>query len=395
LRTWDTPQSPNPMVTPTRVRPLRLMVTAPWKAASECADPMSPETDDACVLDLTKAPLELIAIVNRPDLRIIANDDTAIAGEGRFVFQVIGPSLGIDEVTGQIRVWDATPKAQKMSVILEYALPVAHFAGTLVWAELWHSLGNLSFGAAYNRALERLTSRFSGSDVGLRRVNGSALNHLRTNEVALQGSKFAQPGILPALQIWEMREFVLTSAGLTPHTVEDEPSRDFDILRPSMIGTEGTRTPELIDYLFSNSDDILNARFDVPLHMLGNSAIVGTPTYAGWGKPRVLSDHILIGVPTPVRNAFAANTCGGCHRHESNTQHFMHITLVGAMDPWGTDNNQRGLIGLTEDTPDTDIALSNMLRGMIAPNGSRTLDFAELLVTLPGNLSTRVDRPVH
>jgi hypothetical protein len=308
---------------------------------------------------------------------------------------VIGPSIGIDQVTGQIRIWDSTPKAQKMSVILEYELPVAQLADTLVWAKLWHNLGNLPFGAAYNGALERLMSGFSGPDVDWRRVNGSALNHLRTNEVALQGSKFAQPGILPALQIWEMREFVLSSAGLAPQTVEDEPSRDFDILRAGMIGTEGTRTPELIDFLLSHSGDILHPPFDVPPHMLGNSAIIGTPTYAGWGKPRVLSDHILTGVPTPVRNAFAANTCGGCHRHESNPQHFMHITLVGAMDPWGTDNNQRGLIGLTSETPDTDIALSNMLRGMIAPNGSRTLDFAELLVTLPGNLRTRPDRPVH
>jgi hypothetical protein len=172
LRTWDTPQSPNPEVTPTRVRPLRLMVTAPWKALSGCPEPMSPETDAGCVLDLTQAPFELIAIVNRPDLRIIANDDTAIAGEGRFLFQVIGPSIGIDEVTGQARVWDWTPRAQKMSVILEYELPVTHFADTLVWAKHWHNLGDLPFGAAYNSVLERLTSGFSGPDVDLRRLNG-------------------------------------------------------------------------------------------------------------------------------------------------------------------------------------------------------------------------------
>jgi hypothetical protein len=70
-----------------RVRPMRLMVTAPWKAVSGCPDPMSPETDAACVLDLTKAPLELFAIVNRPDLRIIANDDRRLPARAGSYFK--------------------------------------------------------------------------------------------------------------------------------------------------------------------------------------------------------------------------------------------------------------------------------------------------------------------
>ncbi|HEY5934055.1 MAG TPA: hypothetical protein VIU61_05465, partial [Kofleriaceae bacterium] len=61
LRTWESDQAPNPDVSAARARPsIRMLVIDPWKAASGCTG-----SDDTCVLDLGKAPFELIAIVNR------------------------------------------------------------------------------------------------------------------------------------------------------------------------------------------------------------------------------------------------------------------------------------------------------------------------------------------
>jgi hypothetical protein len=397
LRTWESDQSPNPLVSPALARPaIRTLITNRWKAASGCAAPESPASDATCVLDMTQAPFRLIAIVNRPDLRLVTTDGSAIGGEGRFVFQVVGPTLGVRENSGEIDVMEAAIAAQKFTVIFEYSLPVARNADTLVWARRWHDLGSLPFGAEFNSTLRAITNGFAGPDRDLRRPNGNALNQLRTNEVALKGARFPLAGFVAAKQFWELREFHLTSAGLEPHTVNLEPARDFDVTRTGQTGAEGTHTWALVDFLTANGDAVLASRYRFPASMDANSALVGSAPYGAWGKlvnpnpPAIPSQgvaHDLPGVPVGVRDTFAMNTCAGCHRHETDTRHFMHITALGAMEPLSKVDD-RTRIGVAPGTPENVVVLSNALAAEIGPGGPRFEDFSTLLKTAPGNLRT-------
>lgn len=392
LATWSVEQAPNPGVSAALARPaMHLLVTAPWRIASGCA-----ADDDTCVLDMAKAPFRLMAIVNRPDLRVVANDATAIGGEGRFVFQVVGPTLGVSAETGQVAVMDATVKPQKFTVIFEYSLPVRGNVDTITWARRWHTLGPIPFGPAFNAHLRTITNDFAGADRDPRRPNGNALDQIRTNEVALQGARFPIAGFTAAKQFWELREFHLTDAGLTPHTVNLEPSRDFDIARTGQIGTEGTRSAELTAYLGANSAAVLAGTNKLVAGMSGNSALVGSAPYAAWGKrtnpnpPTVPSQGVAndLGVAIDVRDAFALATCAGCHRHETDTRHFMHITVLDAMEP-ADKVDDRARVGIGPDaSPDT-IVLSNLLAADIAPGGGRFADFTKLLDTTPPQLADK------
>jgi hypothetical protein len=390
LATWEVDQAPEPTVSAAAARPsIRLLVIEPWKAASGCAEPASPATDDACVLDMARAPFRLIAIVNRPDLREVAGDDRSIGGEGRFVFQVVGPTLAVDPATGAVVVMDPTPAPQKFTVIFEYSLPVpGSDAETIVWARRWHQLGALPFGRSYNAQLRAITSAFAGPDADLRRPNGNALNQLRTNEVALKGARFPDAGFAAGRQVWELREFRLTAAGLAPHTVNLEPSRDFDVSKPGQTGAEGSRTAELVDFLSAEEEAVVAMTHRLPAGMSGNSTLVGSAPYGAWGRVTASGPHGLEGVSDAARDAFALGTCAGCHRHETDTRHFMHITALGAMEP-ADRVDDRARIGVAPGTPDDTVVLSNFMRGEIEPGGPRFEDFRRLLTTNPAELMNK------
>jgi hypothetical protein len=396
LHTWEEDQSPNPSVSPAKARStIRLQVIGPWKAASGCAEPASPETDAGCVLDMAKAPFRLMSIVNRPDLRIVSNDGSAIGGEGRFVFQLVGPTLGVNAATSQTEVMDPTVKPQKFTVIFEYSLPVREAAGALEWAKRWHALGAMPFGSGYNAALRALTNDFSGPDRDLRRPNGNALNQLRTNEVALQGARFPAAGFVAGKQFWELREFHLAPEGFSPHTTNLEPARDFDVPKTGQTSLEGLRSAELASFLMAGSEAVLASKHRLPDGMSANSALVGGAPYGAWGKlvnpnpptiPAQGVEHALgADVPIAVRDSFALNTCAGCHRHETDTRHFMHITLLGAMEP-ADKVDDRTRVGVPADAPDDTVVLSNFMRAEVSPGGARFEDFSTLLSMKPRDL---------
>jgi hypothetical protein len=389
LATWESPQAPNPAVSPARTRAsIRLQITNPWKAASGCADPELPASDATCVLDMTKAPFKLMAIMYRPDLRRVFGDDRSIGGEGRFVFQLVAPTLGVNAVTGALEIMDATVKPQKFTVIFEYSLPVFDDGQIITWAERWHDLGAKPFGPAFNAHLHGLTRDFSAPDQDPRRPNGNALNQLRTNEVSLNGARFPETGFIAGRQVWELREFHLTTTALAPHTMNLEPSRDFDISKPLQIPPEGTRSAELITYLNANAATVLASTHVLADGMSANASLVGSSPYGAWGKltnpnpPTTPSQGVasaLDGVAIDVRDSFALNTCAGCHRHETDTRHFMHVTFVGAMEPTSRADD-RARIGMATATDDT-VALSNFLAADVAPGGARYEDLTTLLVT--------------
>jgi concanavalin A-like lectin/glucanase superfamily protein len=226
-------------------------------------------------LDLERAPLQLQAIVNRIDLRDLAQGN---AGEGRFVFAVAPNGF-----------------PQQFTVILEYKLPATTEADVLDWAQRWHALSQLPFPSpAYNDALQAITDRFAGRNAAPGRPNGSSLSQLRTNEIAL----FFE---------WELREFHIAEDGFLHQTpVAVTPARGFD------------NSDRLARFINQNEAVILTERHTVP------DLFEGEPFGAG-----AIANNIDIwsapGVSSEARHKFSLNTCNGCHGAETNTG-FLHVS---------------------------------------------------------------------
>jgi hypothetical protein len=262
--TWLTDQTINGQTVPARPN-MADSVLNPW-------------LNGGTTLDLARAPLRLLAIVNRLDLRNLSQGK---AGEGRFVF-------GVNDAQGS-----PTP----FTLILEYRLPATSEAQVLEWANLWHELGALDLGsAAYNTKLAQITQRFAGRNAEPGRVNGSALSQLRSNEIALSAP-------------WELREFVLSSTNglLRPDTVKLTPNSSF--MDQSIVAT----------FINQNQAAIIAERHDVPNTFNGVSFLGGSSlnTLGHWNAPGINSSE--------ARHKFSLNTCNGCHGLDETDTLFLHI----------------------------------------------------------------------
>jgi hypothetical protein len=227
-------------------------------------------------LDLDRAPLMLQAIVNRIDVRNLAEGN---AGEGRFVFAVMGP-FGVEPFT----------------VILEYKLPAQTEEHVLEWANLWHGLSQHPFPSEqYNTALEALTLRFSGRGAAPGRVNGSALSQLRTNDFSL-------------VQRWEFREFTLSEGtGMLEETTIK--------LTPD-LGFNGTQV--LANFVNQNQEAIRSERHVVPEQFEGQAFLGGSVfnDLIFWSSPGIFDNE--------ARHKLSLNTCNGCHGPETGST-FLHV----------------------------------------------------------------------
>lgn len=256
--TWASDQTVNGQTIPARAA-INTLVLTPW-------------LNGGTTLDLSRAPLRLLAIVNRLDLRNLAQGK---AGEGRFVFGVL----------------DSSGDSTQFTIIMEYRLPATTEAQVLSWANLWHELGPLVPGsAAYNAKLAEITERFAGRNAEPGRVNGSALSQLRSNEIALS---------FP----WELREFVLNPATgfLRPDTVKLTPNSSF--LNQSIVA----------QFINQNQASILTETHNVPntfngVSFLGASSLNNIDF---WDATGINNNE--------ARHKFSLNTCNGCHGRETNT----------------------------------------------------------------------------
>jgi hypothetical protein len=237
-------------------------------------------------LDLDSAPLRLLAIVNRIDVRDLSKGR---AGEGRFVFGVL----------------DSSGSPTSFTVILEYRLPATTEADVLAWAERWHELGGLQLGSpAYNQALEAVTEQFAGRNAEPSRVNGSALSQLRTNEVVLS---------FP----WELREFTLspTTGLFRQDTVKLTPDN-------SLMGSA-----TLASFINQNEATILTQTHDVPATFDGapflGAAVRNNTDF--WDAPGINNAE--------ARHLFSLNTCNGCHGREAGIGDFLQIHPRSAGSP--------------------------------------------------------------
>ncbi|MFT3773151.1 MAG: hypothetical protein QM820_47830 [Minicystis sp.] len=292
FRTWLSSQSINGFSVPPRPAMQNLVLDS-W-----------PRTADG-KLDLTRAPLNLLAIVNRLDVRNLAEGN---AGEGRFVFGVLDP-FGFP---------------QQFTLIMEYKLPATTEADVLAWANQWHALGSLPFPSEqYNAALQAITTRFAGRNAAPGRPNGSSLGQLRTNEIALDAP-------------WELREFNLSAADglLHPVTVKLTPDLGFD------------GTPTLAAYINQNEADIVVERHDVPETFQGLPFLGGSSfnNLTAWSAPGINNNE--------ARHKFSLNTCNGCHGAAETGTAFLH---VNPRFPGTTAQLSGFLTGITVPDPVTGI----------------------------------------
>jgi hypothetical protein len=231
-------------------------------------------------LDLTQAPLRLLAIVNRMDLR---NLDQGNAGEGRFVFGFLG----------------AGGFPLQATLILEYKLQATTEAQVKTLANAWHALGSLAVPSeAYNAALQVITEGFVKRGAAPGRPNGSGLGQLRTNEI-----DFGIDGI------WQLREFTLNAAGkLVPSIIQLTPDRPtFD--NSSILGA----------FVNGNEANILAERHTVPLQFQGMNFAVGSVfnDLTTWRSENITNPE--------ARHKFALNTCNGCHSSEETGTFFLQV----------------------------------------------------------------------
>lgn len=277
LTAWENNQSINGFNVPNRNFGIHSQIIDDWEAAS--GGPGMP-------LDLDRAPFQLLAIVNRVDLRGNTIYGGGDAGEARFVFGLI----------------DASCNAQEMTIIFEYGIEKNSCNAVKDWGQQWADLDNFTVGTPdYNDALELITEQFVTSNAAPSKPNGSALNQLRTNEIA-----FAGP--------WELREFVISDSGWNQHFLEQDTVKQ----TPDTV-LNGTNT--LRDYVNANSASIIAETHQVPLRFptLTNPFLGGNSIMPGgffW-------DHAGI-APREARHKFSLNTCNGCHAGETNTG-FTHI----------------------------------------------------------------------
>lgn len=237
-----------------------------------------PRSEDGNLV-LARAPLRLLAIANRLDIKDLSHGK---AGEGRFMYGVL----------------DRDGQPMLFTVIFEYLLPAQDEAGFRAWADRFHALGALPFPSEqYNEALQAITDAFTARGALPGAPNGSALLNFRTNEIALALDNQ-----------WELREFHLSAETglLTPGTLFLTPDRSFNF------------SPALARFINENEASILAETHQVPDMFLGApfSAAAVFNNVDAWDAPGAVNPE--------ARHKFSLNTCSGCHGAESRTE-LMHV----------------------------------------------------------------------
>ncbi len=242
-------------------------------------------------LNLDLAPFRLLAVSVRFDDSMRT---TKQAGEGRLVYGVLDPltSLPLD-----------------FTVILEYALLIKESSQPEVtltlddWARKAQELSLTVFGSSdYMNKLGSVVNLFTANSYASH-VNGSALNHARTNEIELS----RKDPKLSAEQAWSMRDFALSASGqLQQIPMGFQPSTTLD-------NTQG-----LVDWVSSNADVILAQTASVPPSYLAGE--VKLREQFQWLKANDIS------IDEALRSSFGQQTCNGCHTRESTQgTKFAHI----------------------------------------------------------------------
>ena len=308
LQTWTANQTINSFGVPSRFQ-MQAIINQ-WRAASGGGK-----------LDLTKAPLRLLAIVSRVDLRRTtgggggysgnATGNFLDAGEARFIFGfVLPPGWQLQGGYGPGGAPVINPngcQALPFSVIFEYRVPKCHCEAVRAWAQNWVDLNNYVPGTPdYNGRLENLTEQFVRANANLARPNGSAIGQIRTNEIALQAP-------------WELREFQLTQfpwSLVNETTTADTADDGFNTTPLFANWIQGNIVPAIFGPAWDQPVP------PVPLFFGGNFQ-GAHPQAPGpgffWNAPGLttLADNW-------GRHRASLNSCNGCHTGETGTI-FVHV----------------------------------------------------------------------
>ncbi|MEK6748312.1 MAG: choice-of-anchor X domain-containing protein [Pseudomonadota bacterium] len=271
LSTWETNQTVNGWTSPSRNAGIHALIIDAWEAAS--GGPGSP-------LNLDIAPFQLLAIVNRVDLRENFTYGGGSAGEGRFVFQAT----------------DSACNPTSFTVIFEYGIQKSSCSTVKSWGQQWVNLSTLTLGsAAYNSALETITESFVAANAAPGKPNGSALNQLRTNEIALSAP-------------WELREFVISASGWNAHFLTQN-----TVTQTSDTSLNNTLT--LRNFVNSGATTVPLRFPTIANPFKGAASTVPTPSFF-WNETGI--------TPRQRRHDFSLGTCNGCHAGETGT-FFTHV----------------------------------------------------------------------
>jgi hypothetical protein len=307
-------------VVPNRATMMQQDILGPW--------PTLPNGSLPPYLDLSQAPLRLLAIVNRMDLR--TSDGPSQAGQGRFVFGAV------------YRNTPGTCVNLPFTVIFEYNLSTS-VQSTQAWAEQWHALGttyqSAGFTPGYLAALHDLTKLFTQG-------SGLSLSAIRTDEVALapvQG--VAEPNGVATVGSWDLRE-IHPQQGSCPTSVSGS------VPPACLLFAQTTNNP---DYALLSSQDTLYNLIDG--YQCTSSSVSPIAGYQGAYAPNFPTlwnaSSNGVAVSASQRHAFALNTsCAGCHSLETGNQAFMHILPRNAGSPSQLSNFLTGCSGTTLATAD-------------------------------------------
>lgn len=336
LKTWVQNPGPNVNSFTVSTRAQMQVIIDNWRADSGGGK-----------LDLSKAPLRLLAIVPRLDLRRTTGGGGGYSanvsgnfldgGEARFVFGFVVPPHwggggGSYDDGDKLGFIGSQPiqahrgcESLPFSVIFEYRIPKCNCLDVRGWARQWVELANHTPGtSAYNGRLHRITQQFVTRNADPTNPNGSALGQLRTNEIALP-----QDAPIPEI-VWELREFQLTQmpwSVLNETTTAETPHDSFNQNNPTHFGGSA---------LFGQwvTTDVQNAIQGagnpeapvppVPLFYQGTNYLGANPHTV---DPGYFWNHNLVTNtfwPNWARHRASRNACSGCHAGETQTP-FVHV----------------------------------------------------------------------
>lgn len=287
---------------------------APRRTAIDGVIAQWPKVAATGKLDLARAPLKLLAIVNRIDLAGNPSYGHIGGAEGRFVFGVLGPGCA----------------TRSFTVIVEYGVPRRTCSSLRQWALAWEALDAMTPGTtAYNAALEALTQQFASANADPGKLAGSALDQLRSDENALHAPGEEQPQ-------WELREFTLqpTAAGvrLREATVKQTPDGKFN-------GAHGGgRAGDLATWVNAHQPEILAGAHTVPdlLPFPPGDGFLGAATLNFFNPINGMFQHdfwTASGIASnAARHKLSLATCNGCHGAESGTS-FLHVRPAASGSP--------------------------------------------------------------
>lgn len=371
IKQWTTDQTVNGQIVKARKHVLECLIM-PWlrKAQGNTSLAVTLQNWEG-LWDATNetalkqnAPFKLTTIVNRIDLRgnSAYTETFQNGGETRFIFSLIDP------YTGSIVMSPDQPFSTQMNgvgfgdwrglnVILEFGNIQTSKCAMLALAQEWLDLSDASysFGTAntnntYKNALQHITDYVTTASANTGKINGSAINRIRTNEKA-----FAE--VDPNLEIhqgwarddWEFRQFELDPTThafkLVPLTNNPPTTSNVALnIDENFSPPQVVINDNLLTWIYSgNRLKVQQGNYNMPSYLLAGSGLVTSEAahYYDFDRnnwitksPEYAQVSTTIGSEEAkeIRHQFSLNTCIGCHNGETKTR-FMQVNTLAYNEP--------------------------------------------------------------